>query len=827
MPRSRNVVIWALVVLTATAAGTWHGYGVVPLAAAYGDVQWVWLALVTTGFLASELQAVYLRFGKEAYAFTFSEVPMVIGLYFVRPDLLVAARLVGAVLAFVWQRKDPQKAAFNCAMFALETTGAVWIWAHVLGGADPLGPRGWLATALVVLYASLLSSTMVSAVIIIATGAWPRRLGEVFSLGELGDLANAAFALNAVYILTVDWRAVWLLLAVVSVLVLAFRSYDAARQRSESLEQVNRFTELVGREVEVDAVARTVLLQVRAAFDAGVAELRLASGSLHPGGWHVTAAGVEAGQTRLTERLTEGGGEAAILVARGTRAEEHGAALQLHGVRDAMAVPMRSEGTVVGHLVVADKLGDVATFTAADLRQLHAFANHAAVALTNALRAAQIIEQARERERQALHDELTGLANRRLLGLQLTEALAGDRAALLLLDLDRFREVNETLGHEIGDRLLCLVADRLTETLEGATVVARVGGDEFAAVLAGADEAEAVACAVRVGEALARPFDLNGLTVAIQASVGVADGARGADGVSMHRWADMAMNVAKDGRSGFEVYRREMDRTDSGRLGLLADLRVAVADGGLCVCYQPKVDTATGRVSSAEALVRWFHPALGSITPDDFIPLAEHSALITPLTMVVLADALRECRRWQRQLGQFSVAVNISQRSLVEAGFVEAVARTLGASGAPPGSLTLEITESSLMTDPDRALAALAHLRDLGVHVSVDDLGTGYSSLSYLQRLPVDEVKIDRSFLSDISDARATAVLRSMVELGHRLGHRVVAEGVEDEATYHFVATLGCDEAQGFWLGRPMPAAELTACLDRWQPPRRYSAASA
>jgi EAL domain-containing protein (putative c-di-GMP-specific phosphodiesterase class I) len=262
-----------------------------------------------------------------------------------------------------------------------------------------------------------------------------------------------------------------------------------------------------------------------------------------------------------------------------------------------------------------------------------------------------------------------------------------------------------------------------------------------------------------------------------------------------------------------------MDHNDSSRLGLLADLRAAVASNGLAVHYQPKVDMATGQVTGVEALARWQHPTLGPIPPDEFIPLAEQSSLMTPLTMVVLRTALRDCEAWQTATGSFSVAVNIAPRSLLDPGFVDEVARALASVAVPAAALTLEITETSLMTDPDGSIIALRRLRELGVRLSVDDMGTGYSSLAYLQRLPVDEVKIDRSFLTEFADPQARAVVRAIIDLGHGLGHKVVAEGIEDEGAFLALRDLGCDTGQGFWLSRPLPSVDLTGLLDHWRAP--------
>ncbi|MGZ8736637.1 MAG: putative bifunctional diguanylate cyclase/phosphodiesterase [Nocardioides sp.] len=819
--RGRSAGLWVYIGAIALVGVAVHVTAVLPIAAG-GDraVSWPSLVAVTLGFFAAQgFVVVHLRLGGNAFAFSMMEIPLVLGLFFVRPDLLLVARLVGGLAAYAWQRKVLVKTAFNCALFLLETSAAVAVWNFVVGAADPVSPVGWLATGLAVLTTGVISSTLVTGVIVIVSGELPGSLDEVFSLGQLGDLANAALALVGVYILSTDWRAVWLLGVVVVVLAVAYRSYEGARTRSESLEQVNRFTEMVGRDVEVDAVVQSVLNEVGTAFQVQTVQLRLSRPFDGDEDWMLVGDVIDHRHCTLVDRLAEHAEGGTVLVPRHPKSVELAQLLEDEDVRDCLMVPLRSVGQVAGSLVVADRLSEVAPFTAADVNQLQALANHAAVALENAVRAEMIIHQAEEREHEAMHDELTGLANRRLFSRMLEDRLATRPVALLLLDLDRFKEVNDTLGHEVGDRLLRVVGERIREASPGGSVVARLGGDEFAVLLPGADDFDARACATLLRDALTRPMVLGGFSVAVDASVGVATGSVGDSAVTMLRWADLAMYAAKHSRAGLEVYRPELDQQDSSRLGLLADLRVAVAAETLEIAYQPKVDLRSGEIIGVEALARWNHPELGCVPPDEFIPLAEHSTLITPLTMLMLRRALRDGERWRAAVGEFSVAVNISPRSLLDLSFVDEVARELARVDLPPSSLILEITETNLMTDPERAITALQRLRAIGVRLSVDDLGTGYSSLAYLQRLPVDEIKIDRSFLSSFDEPSAQAVVGTIVDLGHRLGKQVVAEGVEVSASLDALRLLGCDCAQGYWIARPMPAAQLTRFLEG-KPPR-------
>ncbi len=813
MTRARSAIIWAVAAQMILAAYLVEVLVVLPLVDHDRAWSWGWPIALGLGFLAAESLVVHLHLGRESYAFSVMEIPLVLGLFFVRPDVLVVSRVLGAVLAMVIARRSLQKTLFNAALFALETVCAVTVWQLIVGVGDPLGPRGWLAAGAAVLVTSILSSLLVGVAVTVVTGHWPPSLVRLFAVGQLGDLVNVCFAIVAVYIVTVEWRAAWLLVVIAGVLVFAYRSYEGARKRSESLEQVNRFTELVGREVELEALVGTVLAEVREAFDVSVAQLRLTQVGGQERDWVLDGTATAPRWATLIRRLDPDGTGESLLVTRKSRPRALAAVLDEAGVRDCILVSMRSEGRTVGSLLAAGKKGDVETFTPADLRQLRALANHAAVAIDNAVRAHLLVAQAEERERQAVHDDLTGLPNRRLLGRRLGDALARDRAAVLLLDLDGFRDVNDTLGHEIGDQLLCLVADRLRDAVVGESVVARIGGDEFAVLLPGADENRVRGCVALVQSALARPFDLGGVTVSTDVSLGVALAERGTDAVTALRWADLAMYAAKSNRTGVELFRPELDRRDAGRLGMLGDLREAVASDGLQVHYQPKVDLASGRTVGVEALARWDHPLHGAIGPEEFIPLAEHSSLITPLTMLMLRTALRDCRTWRVLDADFSVAVNISPRSLLDPSLVTAVADALRVADVPAEALTLEITETSLMGDPERAIAALRRLRAIGVRLSVDDLGTGYSSLAYLQRLPVDEIKIDRSFVMALPDPSAEAVVGAIVDLGHRLGHHVVAEGIEDAAAYDLLRGLRCDTAQGFWMSRPLPAHRLTRFL--------------
>jgi diguanylate cyclase (GGDEF)-like protein len=421
---------------------------------------------------------------------------------------------------------------------------------------------------------------------------------------------------------------------------------------------------------------------------------------------------------------------------------------------------------------------------------------------------------------QALHDPLTDLPNRTLFqdrtGVALrTAARSGATVAVLLLDLNRFKEVNDTLGHQYGDLLLLQVADRLRGSLRDADSVARLGGDEFAVLLPISGWEEALAATQRVCAALRDPFSMYDIALDVDASIGIALAEPGEDVETLLRHADVAMYEAKAAHHPFARYESARDDNNLSRLVLLGDLRRAIANHELTLHYQPKINTRTGTLSSVEALVRWHHPTLGLRQPDEFIPLAESTAIIHALTTEVLRLALSQARKWADAGCSIPIAVNISVRSLLDPRFPAHVQELLDAHGVAPHLLSLELTETAVMTDRDLALTVLQALDSMGVSLSIDDFGTGYSSMSYLKTLPVKELKIDRSFVMGMADDPDSAVIvRSAVDLGHNLGMTVVAEGVQDATARGDLADMGCDLVQGYEICRPIPARELELWME-------------
>jgi len=428
----------------------------------------------------------------------------------------------------------------------------------------------------------------------------------------------------------------------------------------------------------------------------------------------------------------------------------------------------------------------------------------------------------------SLHDGLTGLPNRTLLAERvehaLTHARDGTRAALLLIDLDHFKDVNDTFGHHYGDALLRQVGPRLAGVLRDSDTVARLGGDEFAVLLPDvASVTDATQVATKLVAALEQPFHVEGVDLDVEASIGVVvSGEHGTDSRLLLQRADIAMYVAKSQNLGVAIYDPAVDGHSPAKLALLGDLRRALDRGQLVLHYQPKLSISTGAVTGVEALVRWQHPERGLVSPDNFIPLAERTGLIGPLTRQVLDTALAQARAWSDAGRPLAVSVNLSARNLLDERLPAQVAELLAAHGVPAALLELEVTESAIMTEPVRARRLLQELAALGVRLSLDDFGAGYTSLGQLRSLPISELKIDRSFVLTMVEDRSNAlIVQSVVDLGHNLGLTLVAEGVESASALAALAALGCDVAQGYHLSRPLPCAEFDLWrADRGMPPR-------
>lgn len=414
------------------------------------------------------------------------------------------------------------------------------------------------------------------------------------------------------------------------------------------------------------------------------------------------------------------------------------------------------------------------------------------------------------------HDGLTGLPNRTLLQQRLaaairTAAVSGQSVALIMMDLNRFKEINNTLGHTFGDALLLALGERLQKTLWGRDTVARLGGDEFALLLPMADTAHNTQVTDKVLAALAEPFVIDGVTLETDASLGIAiypDDSK--DAVELISHADVAMYQAKHTGAPITRYDHSKDPHSLERLKLTGDLRHAIDRGELSLYYQPMIDIATRRVLGAEALLRWHHPERGLVPPDTFIPLAEQTGIIKSLSYWVLDSALCQCARWNAAGMPLSISVNLSARVVQDDNLLKEVTSALARYRVEAGQLKLEITETAIMEDPARAMEMLTSLSTMGIGLSIDDFGTGYTSMAYLKKLPVDEVKIDKSFVINmLKDANDAVIARSIIDLAHNMNYTVVAEGVESRRIVETLSELACDIAQGYYFSKPVPAPEF------------------
>lgn len=419
----------------------------------------------------------------------------------------------------------------------------------------------------------------------------------------------------------------------------------------------------------------------------------------------------------------------------------------------------------------------------------------------------------------ATHDSVTDLPNRVLFCDRVTQAISLSRRekkkiAIILLDLDRFKEINDTLGHLNGDRLLKLVAMRLESVLRESDTLARFGGDEFAILLTGITDDEVVSLvASKIQRSLTSPFILDELTLDVQASAGIVIfPEHGEDSDTLIQRADVAMYVAKQGNKGSVIYKKELDQHSPHRLTLMGELRQAIENDDLLLHFQPQIRASSNKPIGVEVLVRWQHSIHGLMPPDDFIGLAERTGLIKPLTRWVLKHALQKGALWHSSGLKVNLAVNLSAKNLLDPDFPEMLTGVILSTEFPKDYLLLEITETAIMADPELALDVLNRIADMGVRISIDDFGTGYSSLSYLKKLPVSELKIDKSFVKDMmSNKNDAAIVKATIDLAHNLDLEVVAEGVEDEATMEKLHSLSCDIYQGYYFSRPVPSKEIQA----------------
>ncbi|MDQ6650310.1 MAG: EAL domain-containing protein [Actinomycetota bacterium] len=792
--------------------------------------------VLAPSFAVSEIFVLHVQVRREARTISLSDLPFVLGLFFAAPSTVLTARLVSGLAIYIfWRRQSVLKVAFNTGALLVEA-GMALILFRLLVGPPGLGLRPKLAALATMAVVGAITAMLVIGVIALNEGLGRlRELPVAARSGAVIALAVTATALLAVEALAFDRQSVILLVSMVAVLLLAYRAYAALSQRHLSLERLYQFTQVVSSSPEIDEVLRTLLHQAKELLRAEQAEVMFLSASASEHGEVGVRVSLDRNHELRRGAVMAGDSDATVLgqllasaqpllVRRGNRPAPGREWAADRGFREAVAAPLRGDAGVIGMIVVADRLGEVMTFNADDIHLLQTVANHASVALENG----RLVEQLRH---EALHDGLTGLPNRVQLQRRLrsrlergfgTAARPADGFAVMLIDLDGFKEVNDSLGHQQGDELLCTVSARLSAAVRGDDLVARLGGDEFALMVGGIDgEASALEAANRILRVFDNPISLDGTEVQVRGSLGVSLAPlHSSDAAALLKQADMAMYAAKEGGNGAVLYEPSIDTGSPQRLALIGELRTALQSPDQIVVYlQPQALADSGQIVAAEALVRWQHPTRGLMAPDSFISLAERCGLIRPLTSVVLRDAVDIATGWYNAGRPLSISVNLSPRCLLDPTFTQEVLDTLSRTGLPSELLTLEITESCVMSDPDRTIGTLQGLAALGVRLSVDDFGTGYSSLSYLQRLPVHEVKIDKSFVMEMAGmADNDAIVRSIVDLGSNLGLDVVAEGVESAAAWGRLRDMGCRAVQGYHLARPMPAGDLPQWLENYRP---------
>ena len=784
-----------------------------------GRVPW-WVLAGCFGL--AEVLVFHIEMRREAVSFSLSEVPLTLALFFASPLGLVVGRLVGeAVLLAVYERQQVRKILTNLAVFLAECTTALTVFHALPGNHDLARPISWAAAA-----AAVVAADAVGLAVVIIVMRWhgaPVEPARMAMTNLVTAVSNIGLAVLAAVLLHTNPSAAALLLLLTAIFVVAYRGYSALSRRYSNLQLLYEFTRLVSGSKGPEIMLASMLKETRRLLRADAAAIVTVGGGDPISLWLGPDDDIARQRPLPIEglaRLVAAGH--AVVIDRHERDDDRRALLEALGATDCIIAPLVEASQAIGVLVVADRETAVSTFDADDARIFETLANHAGMALENGRLIDRLHEQARQREHEALHDGLTELPNRahflaRLGAAVITARTGSTKVGVALLDLDHFKEVNDTLGHHHGDLLLREVAIRLRSTLPPSVALARLGGDEFALFTEEeASPGELTELGHRIQNSFMHPFWVDGLGLEVGVSIGFAlypD--HGVDPAMLMQRADVAMYDAKASSTNrIEIYDPARDVNSPRRLALATDLRAAIEARDLTLCYQPKARMRDGVIHSVEALVRWRHPLYGNVPPDDFVPLAERTGLIHPFTDFIVEHGVQQLRSWTDSGLDLGMSLNLSMRNLLDASLPARIEGILAVTGIAPAKITFEVTETSVMAEPDKTLRVLHGLADLGVRLSIDDFGTGHSSLAYLQRLPVHEVKIDKSFVFAIAaDRSARAIVQSIIHLAHNLELVVVAEGIEDEATWNALQRLDCDDAQGYYLSRPIPAADIIEWL--------------
>ncbi len=753
-----------------------------------------WWTLIPA-YVATLRLTLDFEFRSEAFSVTLSQVPLAIGLFFVAPWLHLAARTVAGLVNCVLRRQPPVKAFYNVASGALEVAVASTIASLVLPAMTP-GPRVWGTLLLAFAVTDVISSLTTALVLRLVGSGQDRRtfLSSLVSCLSASAVFGALGVIAVAALFTDLWTSV-VIAATIAGLILAYRANRRLAAQQQQAVELHQFVQALGPIDLEDEASIPVLDRVRLLLLAEELELTLQRHGRHER--HV----VTGGPSGTVHQVNVGDASVARpQLMTGASLEDH------------MSAPLAGMHDLVGVLTVRQRLGTIRAFELRDLRLLETVAAE----LGGAIERGRL---QRDLSRAATTDPLTQLPNLNESSRQLDALLRRHQVGLLIVAVavDSFREVNDTLGHEVGDELLLEVTRRLCLAYPDA-LVGRIGGGRF--LIAAASDSlgnDASMFGLDLRTKVEGGAQLGPVGTHIRLSVGCVRGPEhGDDAATLIRRAETAMYSARYSHGGPVVWEPAYEVEGQRRLAVVMALREALSSGAIGVAYQPKVGASDDSVTGVEALARWTHPALGAISPAEFIPLAEAAGLMGPLTSTVLRQSLTACKGWQRRAGRIGVAVNVSAHTLLDPLFVTEVAAILTSIDISPDLLTLELTEGIVVDDPELAVVRMSELRALGVKLSVDDFGTGYSSLTYLKGLPVDEVKIDKGFVDGIvHDAGDRAVVRAVVDIAHTLGLRVVAEGVEQEEQHALLAQLGVDEAQGYLHARPMAGLAMAQWLRR------------
>ena len=774
------------------------------------------LITVFIGLMVAESVSVQFEFRKQSFSWSPSEFAFVVALVLVGGTWTAVARAVAVGIVLTAQGFPRPKAAFTMSVAVLEVCAAVLVLRAIEVG-DISEPLTWLTYLLAVVAGSVLGALLIAAAITATQGFPGRALWRALFVPVLLVGPVSVFVGLAALVLFSVTPWAWLLIApMLGSLVLLYRRFGAVTRDGHSVERVYDFARRVEQVSPDETGTQQIVEAVRELLNAERVALwlppyldeepRLVVSADNGAVWYD---GPGDSDDIFRRRAVSGDGPLLVSLARAD--SEEVAALNRRGVSDLLGAPVMTAAGEPGYLEVCDRRSDIVSFADSDRAALDSMLTH----VNAAIRHQQLLTQIRY---DADHDRLTGLPNRQRLAAEIDQLLAADpvgaRAGLILAALGNYTEVTDTLGHAASDELLLVTAGLLREHAPPQALLARMEGEQFAVLLPGLSLAATERAARRLREAASTRARVAGLDLEVTLAIGVAAApVHGTDAGMLMQRADVALLAAADS-GGVASYHPVLDQQSLRRLQLGTELEQAMADGQISVVFQPIIDAQTSDIVSVETLVRWAHPRYGAIPPDDFIHLAEQIGRIGTVTDHVLDLALARCRRWLDQDIALSVAVNLSVHCLTEPDLVARVRRALQRHGVPGELLTLELTEGSVVDDSVRDSSVLGDLHALGLRLSMDDFGTGYSSLSQLRQLPIDEVKIDKSFVLGMSTSQGESfIARSIIELAHNLGLRVVAEGVEDELTRNLLAEMGCDKLQGFLVSRPLPDDRLETWL--------------